>query len=252
MQAAASMSYTCLSTCAVIAALLSDLIPSPQFSSGPGAGTRLTTCSVSVASHTKSVAVTEGKLLRQFDKIPRVTSGNLEGDLTAKKKKKTWSWLKIAGLAGPLLPAMGTRGTIFTCADERWNSVIQYSFLQLVQMRGELSKIFIEGWNTVQYSFVMQLVQMRGGTHYNIVLCNLCKWGVEHNTTFFCYSTCVDDVKLVQMRGGTQYNIHLLCNLCRWGWFMQWNTYQITMATKLFRPLTNHGMHRWRWYSPYK
>jgi len=25
---------------------------------------------------------------------------------------------------------------------------------------------------------------------------------------------------------------------------------QITMATKLFRPITELGMHRWRWYSP--
>ena len=32
----------------------------------------------------------------------------------------------------------GTQGTMFTCADEGRNSVIQYSFvMQLMQMRGE-------------------------------------------------------------------------------------------------------------------
>jgi len=40
----------------------------------------------------------------------------------------------------------------------------------------------------------MQLVQMsstcadEGGTQYNIhLLCNLCRWGVEHSTIFICY-----------------------------------------------------------------
>jgi len=50
-----------------------------------------------------------------------------------------------------------------------------------------------EGWNTVQCSFVMQLVQMRGGTQYNDhMLCNLCRWGVEHSTMFICYANEVE------------------------------------------------------------
>jgi len=55
----------------------------------------------------------------------------------------------------------------------------------------------------MEHSTVMQLVQMRGETQYHL-LCNLCRWGVEHER-MFCYSTCADVVKLVQMRGGTQY-----------------------------------------------
>ena len=62
----------------------------------------------------------------------------------------------------------------------------------------------------------VKLVQMRGGTQYryatctsegyNIhLLCNLCKWGLEHST--ICYATCANAVELVQMRGGTWYNI---------------------------------------------
>jgi len=65
---------------------------------------------------------------------------------------------------------------------------------------------------------------MRGGTQYDILLCNLCKWGVEHSVIQL---TCVDDVELVQMRGGILYNIHLLCNLCRWRRTDKgWNTVQ--------------------------
>jgi len=71
-----------LRTRAVIAALLSDCIPTPLSSSGPGAET------VSVASHVKSIAVTECKLLRHFDEIPQVTSGSLQGNLTAKTNRK--------------------------------------------------------------------------------------------------------------------------------------------------------------------
>ena len=59
--ATASTSYTCPSTHAITAVLLSasDLIPTPQSSSGPGAGTKVSIHSGSVASCTKSVAVTE-------------------------------------------------------------------------------------------------------------------------------------------------------------------------------------------------
>ena len=111
MLAAASKSCMYSSTRAVIAELLNDLISTLLSSSGLGAGTWLSTHSVSVASHVKSVAVTECKLLRHFDEIPQVTSGSLQGNLTAKKKKKkTWkltkSGLALARPAGPLLPAM--------------------------------------------------------------------------------------------------------------------------------------------------
>jgi len=59
----------CLSAHAVIAALLSDLIPISQFSSDRGTRTRLTTHSVSVVSGVKSVAVTECKLLGHFNEV---------------------------------------------------------------------------------------------------------------------------------------------------------------------------------------
>ena len=105
-----------------------------------------------------------------------------------------------------------------TCANEGWNSV-QYFVMQLVQMKSNLCKWEVK-LSRIFINFVMQLVQMRGETQYNILLCNLCR---------------------SQMRGGTQCNIHLLCNLCRWGvehstmficvcnlcrwgWFMQWNS----------------------------
>jgi len=80
--AAASTSYTCSRARVVIAALLGDLIPTPQSSVGPGAGTRLTPHSVSVASRTKRVAN------RHSNEILRVSSGSLQGNLTAKKKFK--------------------------------------------------------------------------------------------------------------------------------------------------------------------
>jgi len=93
----------------------------------------------------------------------------------------------------------GTQGTIVTCADEWWNSVIQYLFvMQLVKMTSNLYRWGLE-------------------TLYNIhLLCNLCRWGVEHSTIFA--------MQLVQVRGGTQCNFHSWCNLCRSGWFMQWNS----------------------------
>ena len=53
-------------------------------------------------------------------------------------------------------------------------------------------------------SFVKQLVQMR----------------VDHSTTIICYATCADG-QAVELRVQRQ----------------------ITTATKLFRPITDHGMH---------
>jgi len=72
---------------------------------------RLMTRSIDVASHVKSVAITECKVLRHFDEILQVTSGSLQGNMTAKENKKklklTKMWSGLAGLARLLLPAMG-------------------------------------------------------------------------------------------------------------------------------------------------
>ena len=74
---------------------------------------------------------------------------------------------------------------------------------------------------------------------------NLCKWGVEHNSTIFiCYATRANEVKLVQMRGGTQYNIHLFCSLCRWPRTCAdegWTTVQLCNLCKRGQSCTNEG-----------
>ena len=126
-----------------------------------------------------------------------------------------------------------------------------------------------EEWNTVQYLFIMQLVQLTSNlcrcgvehsTIFIILLCSLCKWGVEHsiigqmtqtyanegwNTVQYCV-TCANEewntvqysfvMQLVQMRLIHAMELRVQC--------------QITMVTKLFRPITDHGMHWWKWYSP--
>ena len=126
-------------------------------------------------------------------------------------------------------------------------------------MRGKLSTIFICyatlcKWGVKRICYPtcandVKLVQMTIETRYNI----------------HCYATFADKVKLVQMGVETQYkcslvmqlvqmsgethvqyNVHLLCNLCRWCRFKQWTSgcnIKITMATKLFRQITDHGMH---------
>ena len=105
----------------------------------------------------------------------------------------------------------GSQGSIITCADKWWNSGTQYSFVtQLVPMRSGIHSSFVTQLVPMRggthISFVMQLVQMRSKLH---------KMRVKLSTKFNFYTTCADRVKLAQMRSGTQYNI-LLCSLCKW------------------------------------
>ena len=83
---------------------------------------------------------------------------------------------------------------------------------------------------------------------------HLCRQMVKLSyTIFICYATCLNDVELVQMRGGT-YNIHLLCNLCRWRLEHStifcyatctdegWNTVQYSFAMQLVQMRLIHAV----------
>ena len=64
-----------------------------------------------------------------------------------------------------LVHVSGIQCTLFTCADEGWNSVTQYSFVvQLVQMRGGTQ------YYIIPYTDEVELVQMRSESQYNVYL----------------------------------------------------------------------------------
>ena len=140
-----------------------------------------------------------------------------------------------------------------------------YTAMQLVKMRGEIL------YNIHLLCNLCKFVQTQ---YSNNLLCNLCRWSqtcAKKGWNMYSYATCANEgwntysyvtcanegwnsvqysfvMQFVQIRGGTQYSIHLWILYCVHVVELRVQCL-ITMATKLFRPITDHGMHGWRWYS---